>query len=105
MWLFSLEKRGLQGDLIAAFQSLRGVYNRAEDGLFIRDRTDRTSGNGFTLKLGRFRLDARKKFFTRKVEQVSQRSCGYPISGIQAQAGQAFEQYLCMNLTQTQRLD
>lgn len=28
-----------------------------------------------------------------RAEQVSQRSCGYPISGnIQAQAGQAFEQ-------------
>lgn len=68
VWLFSLEKRGLQGDLIVAFQSLREAYNTAGDGHFIRDRTDRTSGNGFTLKPGRFRLDARKKFFTMKVE-------------------------------------
>lgn len=65
VWLFSLEKRGLQGD-IPAFQSLKGVYNRAGDGLFMRLSADKTSGNGFKLKLGRFRIDARKKFFTRR---------------------------------------
>ncbi|KAK4825857.1 hypothetical protein QYF61_003131 [Mycteria americana] len=44
--LFSLEKRRLQGDFIAPFQ---------------------TRGNGFKLKEGRFRLDIRKKFFTMRV--------------------------------------
>jgi len=42
--VFTLEKRRLWGDLIAAC-------------------SDRTKGNDFKLKEGRFRLDVRKKFF------------------------------------------
>ena len=51
----------LQGDLIGAFQYLKGSYRKEEDRIFSRDYGDRTRGNGFKLKEGGFRLDERKK--------------------------------------------
>jgi len=62
-----LEKRRLQGDLSAAFQSLKGAYKQDRYRLFNRACCDRTRDNGFELKDGRFRLDTRKKFFMIRV--------------------------------------
>jgi len=65
--LFSLEKRRLWGDLIAAFQYLEGAYKKDEDKHFSRASCYRTRGNGFKLKESRFRLDIRWNILPREV--------------------------------------
>ncbi|GAB0186504.1 hypothetical protein GRJ2_001115700 [Grus japonensis] len=50
--LFSLEKMRLQGDLIVAFQYLKGDYRKAGEGRLTRVCSDRTRGNGLKLKEG-----------------------------------------------------
>ena len=62
---FSLEKRRLWGDLIAAFQDLKGAYKQERSLLFGRVDNSRIRGNG--LEEGRFRLDIRGNFFTMRV--------------------------------------
>jgi len=59
--------RKVQGDLLAAFQYLKGAYKKDGDKLFSRACCDRTRGNGCRCREGRFRLDIRKKFFTLRV--------------------------------------
>jgi len=66
--LFSMEKRRLREELIAAFWYLKGGYKKDGDRLFSRACCNRTRGSGFKLKEVRFRLDIRKKFFTRVVK-------------------------------------
>lgn len=65
--LFILEERRLQGDLIVAFQYLKGAYKKDGDNLFSKACCDRTRSNAFKLKECRFRLDIRKQFFTMRV--------------------------------------
>jgi len=45
------------------FQYLKGAYKKDENRLFKKACNDRTSGNGFKLKEGRFTLDTRKISF------------------------------------------
>ena len=61
--LFSMEKRRLWGDLIVAFQYLKGAYKQEGEHLFMRVDSDRTRGmvlnwdrGGLCWILGRFSL-------------------------------------------------
>ena len=48
------------GDLIAAFQYLKGAYKQEGEWLFTRMDSDRTRANGFKWTQGRFRFDIRR---------------------------------------------
>ena len=56
----------LQGDLITTFQYLKGDYKKKGKQLFTWVDSDRTRGNGFKLKEGRYRLDVIGEFFTER---------------------------------------
>ena len=60
-----MEKRRLWGDLVAAFQYLKGVYKQEGERLFMRVDSDRTRGNGLKLRQGRFKLDTGGSFSPR----------------------------------------
>ena len=67
MGSFSLEKRRLWGDLTVAFRYMKGAYHQEGEQLFTWVDSDKTKGNGFKLRRGRFRLDIRRQFFTQRV--------------------------------------
>jgi len=74
--LFSLEKRELQGDIIAAFQYLKRAYKKDEEGLFTRAWNDRMRGNGFKLKGDRFKKEILYYEGFEMLDQVAFKSCG-----------------------------
>ena len=64
--LCRLEKRRLRGELRETCQYLQGAVRKKGTDCS-RVCCDRTRGDGFKLKEGRFRLDIGKKFFTVRV--------------------------------------
>jgi len=62
-----LGKRRLLGHTIAAFRYLKVADKKVGEGLLTRACSDRTRGNGFKMKEGRFQLNIRKQFFTMRV--------------------------------------
>ena len=57
----------LQGDLIAAFQYLKGACRKDVEKLFSKACCDMTRSNDCKLGEGSFRLDIGKTFFTMRV--------------------------------------
>jgi len=67
MRTLGLERRRPRGDLIAFYSFPRRGSGEGGAELFSLGSSDRACGNGLKLCQGRFRLDIRKHFFTKRV--------------------------------------
>lgn len=70
---FSLKKRWLCRNFIAAFQDLMRAFKKDRDKLFCRACCNRTRTYGFKLKEAKLRLDIRKEYLMMRVMRHSHR--------------------------------